>query len=353
MKLCYFGIYDPEFGRNKVYMSGVRQLGHEIIECRDTSRGPLKFWRLWRKHCAVLRAGGYDVLIVGYPGHLVVPLARMIVARGRPVVFDALCTLYEGEIISRGRYRWNPLMRGWIYLVDWLAAKSAHLILVETNAQKDFFVKRFSLPPAKVVRVYTGVDPELFRSDLGVKKRGGFTVVFRGKFLPEAGLPIIIRAAKALEHQGVQFLLLGHGFMEGEVKALIEKTSPANLEWVGDRPPLAELARREAECHVALGQFDRNERVDRTIPHKAFEALALGLPYVTGRAAGVSELFTDGKDCLMVARGDAEDLAAKLLRLKNEPALARELGANARALYEEKLTPERLAGDIVSAILSL
>ena len=157
MKLCYFGIYDPEFGRNKVYMHGLRQNGVEIIECRDASTGPIKFWRLWRKHRDIIRRGGYDAIVVGYPGHLVVPFAKFLAGK-KPVVFDALCTLYEGEVISRGKYKSNPFMKWWINFVDSVAARRADVVLVETNAQKAYFIKRFSIPAGKVYRVFTGVD---------------------------------------------------------------------------------------------------------------------------------------------------------------------------------------------------
>lgn len=354
MKICYFGIYDPGFGRNKVYISGLRQNGVEVIECRDTSRGPLKFWRLWRKHAAIIRraAGGpekaYDALVVGYPGHIVVPFTKML--SRKPVVFDALCTLYEGEVISRGKYRRNPFMRLWIRIIDRMAAKRADIILVETDAQKEFFIKRFSLPAGKVFRVFTGADEEIVCPDPTIKKLARFTAVFRGKFLPEAGVKYIIRAAKLLESQNIDILILGHGFLEKEVAAEIDALKPSNLHWHRKYMEAPELYRRMQECHISLGQFEKHERLERTIPHKAFESLLLGLPYVTGRAAGIEELLTDGKDCLMTNLADPEDIAAKILMLKNDPQLAKDLAAAGKRLFEEKLTSKRLAQEIISVI---
>ena len=103
MKICYFGIYRPNFGRNKTYIDGLKQNDIEIIECRDTSRGFLKFLKLFWKHRKIRNS--YDYMIVGYPGHIVVWLAKLI--SKRPVIFDALCTLYEGEILSRNLYKYN------------------------------------------------------------------------------------------------------------------------------------------------------------------------------------------------------------------------------------------------------
>lgn len=349
MKICYFGIYDPEFGRNKAYISGLRRNGHEVIECRDNSPALLKYFRLARRHRAVIKAGKYDAMIVGYPGHIVVLLAKML--SRKPVVFDALSTLYEGEVISRGKYRYNPFMRAWINFIDMAAVKAADVILVETNAQREFFIERFDLSPGKVFRVFTGTGDEV-PAQKSIKKRDAFTAVFRGKFLPEAGVKYIVEAAKALEGQGVDLLIIGSGHVEKEVASLIQSLAPSNLEWISEYIPAEELIKKMMECHVSLGQFEKHERLGRTIPHKAFESLARGLPYITGRAGGVSELLTDGKDCLMVNCADSEDLAAKILELKNDAGLREALAKNGHELYESRLTPGKLAEDVVNAILS-
>ncbi|MDB5239105.1 MAG: hypothetical protein JWO00_440 [Candidatus Parcubacteria bacterium] len=351
MKLCYFGIYDPEFGRNKVYMSGLRQNGVEIVECRDTSRGAAKFFRLWRKHEQIVRNGGYDALIVGYPGHILVPFAQII--SRKPVIFDALATIYEGEVISRGKYSSNPFMKTWVMLIDWLSVKCADAILVETKAQKDYFVKGFSLDPAKVHRVFTGVDEPSLQADHFIPKRPKFTAVFRGKFLPEAGVKYIVQAAKALEKQDVDVLVIGNGFLEEQIGAEIDALKPLNLFWIPKNLPAANLYYKMQECHVSLGQFENHDRLERTIPHKAFESLALGLPYVTGRAKGISELLIDGKNCLMTDLADPDDIAAKILQLKNQPELASEIGRNGRQLFDEKLTARILAKEIMAVIVGM
>lgn len=350
MKICYFGISDPNFGRNKVYIDGLRAAGHEIIECFDSTPGVHKYQILRKKHQAIVDAGGYDVMIVGYPGHLVVPFAQRI--SSKPVIFDALCTLYEGEVLSRGKYRLNIFMRMRVNFIDEKAVMAADHILVETEAQKAFFVKRFGLDANRLSTVFTGCDEHIFNPALTARtpKRPTFTAVFRGKFLPEAGVKHIIEAARLLEHEGVSILILGHGFLENDVRAQIEKLKLPNLEWMSDKPDLSELARRMAECHVSLGQFEAHDRLTRTIPHKAFESLALGLPYITARAQGISELLKDGSDCLMVNPGDPQDIAAKILMLKNDQRLREQIAANGLVTFANKASEKVLAREIVDII---
>jgi glycosyltransferase involved in cell wall biosynthesis len=108
-----------------------------------------------------------------------------------------------------------------------------------------------------------------------------------------------------------------------------------------------DLRRIMLSSHVSLGQFENNDRLNRTIPHKAGESLALKLPYITGRSDGISELLVDGKSCLMVNLADHHDLANKIMVLRNDPSLARNLVDNGYVVYEKFLTPKVIGGELV------
>ncbi len=141
IKICYFGAYEPNHTRNKVYISGLKQNGVKVIECCDNSRRLIKFYKLFIKHWKI--RNNYDVMIVGYPGPLIAPFARLI--SRKPVIFNAMTSLYEVSIVSRGIYSKNSFMAWYIWLIDWLSFKSANLVLVETNKQKEYIVKKLEL----------------------------------------------------------------------------------------------------------------------------------------------------------------------------------------------------------------
>ena len=74
------------------------------------------------------------------------------------------------------------------------------------------------------------------------------------------------------------------------------------------------------------------------------------LPYITARAEGISEILTDGEDCLMVRPADPADLAEKILKLRDDAALARKLADAGFTLYEKRFTPEKIVQPIIQAI---
>lgn len=346
MKICWFGVYNLKESRNRIYIRGFKELGVEIIECRDDSNGLLKYFKLFKKHWKI--RNNYDFLVVGYPGHPVVWLAKLL--SNKPIIFDALCTVEEGVIISREEHNRYSLKYFYIRFIDWLAVKSADLVLVESEAQRIFFEGKFGKSDKYKV-VYTGADDSIFYPD-NIKKREKFAVVFRGKFLPEAGVKYVLRAAKILENSDVGFLILGNGWLQDEVKKEISILNLKNLEWISDWLAVDDVRKKMLECNLSLGQFENHERLKRTIPHKAYESLALGLPYITAQAQGISEILTEGENCLMVKPADPKDLADKILQLKNDPKLAEKIANSGLDLYRGKFTPTQLAKKIKSFLMT-
>ncbi len=347
-KVLYFGLFDPNFSRNKVYVDGLRQNGVEVTICTDTAPGFKKYWNLFWKHWALRNQ--YDLMIVGYPGYIVVPFAKLITHK--KVIFDALCSYYESAILSRDAHKDIPFRKTYTHLIDWFATRCADTILVETKAQKEYFEHVLGVREGKCVVVYTGVDESIFALDRTVKKFDRFTVLFRGRITHEAGAEYVLQAAKLLENEQVDFLIIGYGWnteME-RFNAVMEELKPMNITHIAKQLPFEELVPMVQKCHIALGQFADHERLQRTIPHKAFEALALELPYITARAEGVSEIFTDGETCLMVNPASGEDIAEKIRILKKSEEKCTALAIKGRALYDKQFAVRSIVAPIIDLI---
>lgn len=349
--VLYFGNVNMEQSRNKVYTEGLRQNGYKVLECIDRSPGLRKYWRLYRKHSAM--KGKYDVLIVGYGGYVVVPLARLI--SRKPIIFDALCSFYETEILSRDALKEIPFRRLFVRVVDWLATRFAHSILVESNAQREYFIRELGVPGHKLTVVYTGVDDSVFRYDPKVVKYPRFTVLFRGRIMSEAGVPVVVRAAKLLEGEGIDFLLIGYGCNETmtEFQSVLKELSPSNVRYIGEHMPIEELVQTMQKCHVSLGQFADHERLERTIPHKCFESMSLKMPYVTARTEGVAEVLKEGTHCVMVRPNNPQELAQAILALSHNDAAAQKMADAAYQLYNESYRAQAIVAPLHNLLRAL
>ncbi len=349
-RVLYFGIINPDFSRNKIYADGLKANGVEVEYCIDTSRGPIKFWKLFKKHWAIRNS--YDAMIVGFPGYIAVPFAKIIAKRGKPVIFDALCSFYETQIISRDAYRGNPFRLVYVRTVDWLATRFADKVLVETEEQKKYFINSLGVNQKKLVVVYTGVDDTKFFSKSTDIKFPDFTVLFRGRITKEAGATYVLEAAKILENTGIKFLIIGFGWGDAikAFNAKLAELNPSNVKYIKEQVPIDELREMMSKCHISLGQFEDNERLQRTIPHKAFESLSMKIPYITARTLGAGEVFKDMVHCLYCDVASGQDMAEKILKLRDDKILANKIADSAYELYTERFTPAKIVKPILDLI---
>ena len=71
------------------------------------------------------------------------------------------------------------------------------------------------------------------------------------------------------------------------------------------------------------------------------EAFSQGLPVVASRLGGMAEIVEDGIAGLHFEAGNPQDLAEKVQWMHDHPDECRQMGLNARKVYEEKYTAEK------------
>lgn len=341
--VCYFGISSPGFSRNRVYIEALKKRGVKVIECFDDAPGFRKLVNLFRLHWKVRES--YDVLVVAYPGHAIVWFARLITKK--PVIFDALSSFYESEVISRRPLEKRSLFGLKMWLIDFVASHVATRTLVESESQVSFYRKMFFVSAKKCRCVYTGAA-EIFQPYAGPKKPA-FTVLFRGKFLPEAGVRHVLAAARLLKGEDIRFHIMGFGLLQKEIEAEITAAGLSNVDLdTREYPTIEALRERMVGDHVSLGQLEAHERLERTIPHKAFESASLKLPFITARTKGVGELFEDGVSAYMVNPSDPKDLARVILEVKNDYAEACARAERAYETYRQKASGDAIGARLIS-----
>ena len=338
MTVLYFGIYKPDFSRNRIYMRGLRENGVTVLECRDESPGLIKFWRLWRKHRAL--RGRYDIIVVGYAGHLVVPFARLI--SRKPIVADMLGSLGDAELHSHTPSLWRKILSA---LVDRIAIASADVVLLESAAQKVFFAEEFGDSPKYRV-LYTGADETVFHCNYP-KRKDPLIVLFRGRLTPESGILHILRAAEILKYEkGLRFRVLAAGGpLLPAAEKMIAQRGLSNVHLISKY--LSDDILRESMCDasISLGQFEDNPRLSRTIPHKAFESFAMGIPYISGDAA-IREIGRDGDTCFFIPLANPGAIAKKIMELYDDPALMNRVGSAAKREFEKRFSSKALGAEL-------
>ncbi len=270
------------------------------------------------------RGERFDAVIVGYPGHFDLPAARRI-ARGRPVIFNPLVSLYETLVEDRGRFAAGSPAAGVLRQIDRMALGRADLVVADTAQNAAHLAELGSLAADRLAVCFVGAEERLFRP--GWQPAAGFHVLFVGKLIPLHGVETILAAARLAPE--LPFRVVGNG----QLDALLAER-PANVEWI-DWVEYERLPEEIQRAGCALGVFGTSAKAGRVIPNKAFQALACGTPLITADTPAARELLVDDESALLVPAGDPEALAAALRRLASDATLARRLGAGGLAAYQE------------------
>jgi glycosyltransferase involved in cell wall biosynthesis len=322
-------------------ISCLRRVGVDVVERHaPVWEGRRDSWRAGLGVGARLAAGEArlarplppcDAIVVGYPGHADVPLARALAGR-RPVVFNPLVSLSDTLVGDRARFGPRSLAARALERIDRIALRAADLVVADTDANAGFLARLADLPRSEVAVCFVGTEERLFAP--GWAPAEPFTCLFVGKLIPLHGLETILAAARLAPD--VSFRVVG----SGQLEALLADR-PANVEWI----PWVDYESLPVELHrcgCALGIFGTSDKTARVIPNKVFQALACGAPVVTADTPAARELLAGGESALLVPPGDPEALAAAVRRLRDEAGLAMRVAAGGAEAYRTRASEEVL-----------
>lgn len=344
MTICYFGIYDSQRSRNRIFIKGLRQNDVRVIECVSRQKGVGKYFNLIKKHWQIKKQ--YDVMIVGFPGYQAMLLARILTCR--PIIFDAVESFYD-SIVDRGIAKPGSLAATYCWILDWLACHLADRVILDTSVQIDYFVKTFGIRRAKFQRIFIGSDDEAVYPLKKIESGGPFLVHFHGAFNPAQGVEFIIRAANLLEKENIKFNIIGRGQTYKDIRKLAQELRVINVNFI-DSVGYEELREYMAQADVCLGIFGQTERARRAIPNKVYEALAAGKAVITGETPAIKELLINKKNVLFCNMADPEDLANKILELKNNNDFRLSIASGGYNLFKSELRPVILSRQLIILI---
>ncbi len=166
----------------------------------------------------------------------------------------------------------------------------------------------------------------------------GIVAMLRG----EKGHDTFLGAARRVLHSKptARFVIVGSGKAGGEVET--EVCRMLSEEFANfPQPPVImtgfrrdiPLIMRALDCLVVPS---RQEAQTLVIP----QAFATGKPVIGSKVGGIPEILRDGKTGFLVEPGDEEQLADCMLRMANDPDLARRMGRAGREYAEQELSAD-------------
>ena len=152
-------------------------------------------------------------------------------------------------------------------------------------------------------------------------------ILYIGRLVPEKGQTVLLEAVARLTERGidVELQLAGDGSLRPELERAAARLGIAErvsfLGAVGQEELRGLYERASIFCLPSFAEG---------VPVVLMEAMAMGLPVITTRIAGIPELVEHERSGILVAPGRADELTDSLAHLLDKPELQQSLGARGR-----------------------
>ena len=270
-----------------------------------------------------------------------------------------LYDLYPDVLVELGVFSdVHPLVRLWRQFNSWVFADAQELIVLsEPMAERVGYAAPASA--AKVTVIPSWADPQLIHplakaDNWFVQKHqlaDRFTVLYSGNQGRCHDLVTVLVAALLLRHDpDVLFLFIGKGPQNQRMHNLVHDWGLTNCRFLPYQN-LEDLPFSLAAADLALVTLSIKAE-GLVAPSKLYGHLAAGTPIaaITPSNSYLRQLVETEACGRWFANGNAEDLAAWIRELKQNPDQARSLGQAARALLERTATPDLVCGQYLELI---
>ncbi len=218
-------------------------------------------------------------------------------------------------------------LRNFIARKFWRIQQKADIYIVQTDFQKRKFIENGI--PEKKIAILPGLTPETKTSEILDTIN---QVAFVGRVSLEKGIHEFIQAARLLPK--IDFIVAGSVAKDLE---LLRLDSPPNLKWVGFLAGLdLEQVFKKSKIIVIPGKCYEG------FPNVITQAMKYSKPVITSNLGAMASIIDHEKNGLLVAPGDAEELAEAISNLISNPILSKKYGEEGRKKAERDYSSQQV-----------
>ena len=291
-----------------------------------------------------------DILICSSPP-LLVGLTGALLSRLRrvPMVFEVRDLWPEGPIdLGVVTNKWIIKVMYWLQRISYNFAKWINVL---TPAFEEFLVNVNGVAREKISMIPNGADLDIImpgprynwvrqKHNLGNK----FVVTYVGAHGRANCLIQLLEAAKLLkEHTEIIIMLVGDGMEKPMLKEKTRQWKLDNVVFV-DSVPKDQIGDYISASDVCTAVLKKIEQFKTVYPNKVFDYMAASRPIIIGIDGIARKLVEDAQAGLFTEPENAQAFAEMVMKLKNNPKLAAELGRNGLQYVREHFSREKLAG---------
>jgi glycosyltransferase involved in cell wall biosynthesis len=283
-------------------------------------------------------------LTIGFPALILKKLKK------KPYLFEVR-DLWPEVPIQMGAFK-NPTL---IKIARWFEKtvyKNATYIVALSPGMKDGVISRnipvqkvFMIPNmAKIQEFYPREKNLVLEKDLGLDS-GSFKIIHFGALGLANGIETIIDTAELLiDEKNIEFIFIGGGSNEEKLLTECRKRKLFNVKFLG-KFPMKATSEIINLCDVSIVSFLNLPILYTNSPNKLFDSLSAGKPIIVNSAGWTKELVEEYECGYYVDPLIPQDLANKILYLKNNQDMVYKMGLNSRKLAADKYDKSLLCNE--------
>ena len=280
----------------------------------------------------------------GLGGALALPIARH-------AKLPLVVTFHGGDATKDKHYETRPLVPTIFQRRCEALIREARAILCVSRFVRDALVAR-GFPPEKLEVHYLGIEipDSVMLPPIG----GSGTVLFVGRLVEKKGLDTLIDAMAALKSRDTSLELSVVG--EGPLKARLQrraKTAGIKASFEGWKSAAEVRKSMRKALLLAVPSRAAQGGDSEGLPTVIMEAMALGVPVVATRHAGIPEIVSDRVTGLLVAETDPAAFAEAILAIKSDPDAAGRMRGEAYADVRARFDAKRQSAILERRLIEL
>ena len=226
-----------------------------------------------------------------------------------------------------------------IHLLEWLelfAYRQADRIVPVTDAFQRY-IEGKGIPKEKITVIKNGADLTLYKPVTGTNRlaeslgiQGKFVAAYLGTHGMAHHLETVLHAAQRLrEYPDIVLVLAGDGAERQRLAALRNELGLDNVLML-DQQPKEQMPWLWALSDVSLILLKKSDLFKTVIPSKIFESMAMEKPIILGVEGESADIVRAADSGYCIEPENAEELADRLLQLRESEDLRRRFGHNGR-----------------------
>ena len=221
----------------------------------------------------------------------------------------------------------------------------AQFIVCISSFHRDFYIAE-GADPDKLIINYCGIDTSQFSpvsaTDPDMENSQGrpLRLLSAARLVEKKGFRYLISACKSLAEKGVDFecVIAGDGPLLNQLEEQILQHNLADRVSLTGLPLLQEdipdfMRGGDIYCLPCVWASDGD--VDG-LPQMLMEAMACGVPVISTRLVGITDLIDDGETGLLAEPNDTDDLAEKIEQLISDKSLRANFAGSGREKVERQ-----------------